>query len=79
MSKAISRCGKKLPRRGTRLPACARELKRWPIKPAIPLAFGLLLLQGVSEAIKRWAVLRGAATAEQLELQTHAEGGDDER
>jgi TRAP-type mannitol/chloroaromatic compound transport system permease small subunit len=54
-------------------------LPRWPIKPAIPLAFALLLLQGVSEAIKRWAVLRGVATAAQLELHAHVEGGDDDR
>ena len=54
-------------------------LPRWPIKPAIPLAFALLLLQGVSEAIKRWAVLRGAATADELGLHAHVEGGDDAR
>lgn len=37
----------------------AGGLPRWPIKLAIPLGFGLLLLQGVSEAIKRFAILRG--------------------
>lgn len=33
-------------------------LPRYPIKTLIPLAFGLLALQGVSEAIKRWRELR---------------------
>lgn len=35
-------------------------LPRWPLKLAIPVAFGLLALQGVSELIKRVAFLRGA-------------------
>ena len=34
-------------------------LPRWPIKAAIPLGFALLFLQGVSETIKRGALLRG--------------------
>jgi len=34
-------------------------LARYPIKSAIPLAFGLLLLQGLSEIVKRVALLRG--------------------
>ncbi len=38
-------------------------LPRWPIKLAIPLAFALLTLQGVSEIIKRVAFLRGRAPA----------------
>ena len=50
-------------------------LPRWPIKPAIPLAFALLLLQGVSEAIKRIAALRGVASPQELELE--AEAGHD--
>ena len=45
-------------------------LPRWPIKPAIPLAFALLLLQGVSEAIKRAAALRGTATPAELALDS---------
>lgn len=53
----------------------AGGLPRWPIKPAIPLAFLLLLLQGLSEAIKRLAVLRGHATEEQVGL---AQGGADD-
>jgi TRAP-type mannitol/chloroaromatic compound transport system permease small subunit len=36
-------------------------LARWPIKLAIPVAFSLLSLQGVSEIIKRVAFLRGMA------------------
>lgn len=34
-------------------------LLRWPIKLMLPLGFGLLFLQGVSEIIKRIGVLRG--------------------
>lgn len=34
-------------------------LPRYPIKTIVPLAFVLLLLQGVSEAVKQVAVLRG--------------------
>lgn len=37
----------------------AGGLLRWPIKLAIPVGFALLALQAVSEAIKRWAYLRG--------------------
>lgn len=37
----------------------AGGLLRWPIKIFLPLGFTLLLLQGVSEVIKRWAALRG--------------------
>lgn len=35
-------------------------LPQWPIKMLIPLAFALLFAQGVSELIKRVAILRGA-------------------
>lgn len=34
-------------------------LPRWPIKAVVPLAFALLLLQGVSETIRRAAALAG--------------------
>lgn len=37
----------------------AGGLPQWPAKLLVPLGFLLLLLQGVSEAIKRIAVLRG--------------------
>jgi TRAP-type mannitol/chloroaromatic compound transport system permease small subunit len=32
----------------------------WPVWAMIPLGFGLLALQGLSELIKRIAILRGA-------------------
>lgn len=34
-------------------------LARWPLKLAVPIAFGLLLLQGLAEAIRALAELRG--------------------
>jgi TRAP-type mannitol/chloroaromatic compound transport system permease small subunit len=34
-------------------------LLRWPVRALIPLGFGLLALQGISESIKRMAFLRG--------------------
>ncbi len=37
----------------------AGGLLRWPIKFVVPAAFALLILQGVSETIKKIAVLRG--------------------
>jgi len=37
----------------------AGGLVRWPIKAVLPLGFLLLLLQGISEAIKKAAYLRG--------------------
>jgi TRAP-type mannitol/chloroaromatic compound transport system permease small subunit len=44
-------------------------LLRWPIKLALPLGFGLLFLQGVSESIKRTGMLAGQLpfAAEQAE------------
>ena len=39
-------------------------LPRWPLKTVVPIAFALILLQGLSEAIKRLALLRGATAAE---------------
>ena len=39
-------------------------LPRWPLKPVVPIAFLLILLQGVSELLKRVALLRGATPAE---------------
>jgi len=40
----------------------------WPIKMMLPLGFGLLTLQGISELIKRLAALHG-----ELALDTHYE------
>lgn len=37
----------------------AGGLPQWPIKALIPLAFTLLFVQGVSELIKRMAIMRG--------------------
>lgn len=37
----------------------AGGLVRWPIKLLLPIGFGLILLQGISEMIKRAAALRG--------------------
>lgn len=37
----------------------AGGLPRWPIKLVVPVGFALLFLQGVAEAIKRVAFLRG--------------------
>lgn len=42
----------------------AGGLLRWPIKLVVPFAFLLLILQGVSESIKRIAFLRGLLGAE---------------
>jgi TRAP-type mannitol/chloroaromatic compound transport system permease small subunit len=39
----------------------AGGLLRWPIKLAIPIGFGLLFLQGLSEIVKRAAFLMGRA------------------
>lgn len=47
-------------------------LPRWPLKTVVPAAFFLLLLQGVSEIIKRIAVLRGVSP-EQAGLEEPAE------
>jgi TRAP-type mannitol/chloroaromatic compound transport system permease small subunit len=38
----------------------AGGLPQWPTKSLIMIAFALLLIQGVSELIKRIAVMRGA-------------------
>lgn len=34
-------------------------LPRYPIKTMILVSFGLLILQGIAEAIKNWAIIRG--------------------
>lgn len=48
--------------------ANAGGLIRWPVKLLLPLGFGLLILQGLSEIIKRVAALRG-----DIALDTHYE------
>jgi TRAP-type mannitol/chloroaromatic compound transport system permease small subunit len=46
-------------------------LIRWPVRLLIPVAFGLLALQGISEVIKRVAFLRGELPESALELKGH--------
>ena len=50
----------------------AGGLIRWPVKLIIPVAFALLILQGVSELIKRIGFLRGVL-AEEAEHHTEIE------
>lgn len=47
-------------------------LIRWPVRALIPVAFGLLALQGVSEIIKRIGFLKGVVPAEEFEKKGHA-------
>jgi TRAP-type mannitol/chloroaromatic compound transport system permease small subunit len=47
-------------------------LIRWPVRALIPLAFGLLALQGVSEIIKRIGFLKGLVPAAEFEKKGHA-------
>ena len=52
----------------------AGGLPRWPIKFMVPLAFLLLILQGLSETIKRVAYLKGLVaedTEHHAELEEH--------
>ncbi len=46
-------------------------LPRWPLKLVVPIAFGLLGLQGISEVVKRVALLRGMS-AEEIGLEEPA-------
>ncbi len=39
-------------------------LARWPLKAVVPIAFGLVALQGISEIIKRLGILRGLSPEE---------------
>jgi len=48
--------------------ANAGGLLRWPVKLLLPLGFGLLILQAVSEVIKRVAALMGV-----IALDSHYE------
>jgi TRAP-type mannitol/chloroaromatic compound transport system permease small subunit len=50
-------------------------LPRWPIKAAVPLAFLLLLLQGLADAVRQWAALAGLPGGESpSEPEPHGEG-----
>jgi TRAP-type mannitol/chloroaromatic compound transport system permease small subunit len=60
----------------------AGGLPQWPIKMLIPLAFALLFVQGVSELIKRIAIMRGlgdSAPHDHTYHQTVSEAGMPER
>lgn len=48
----------------------AGGLIRWPIKAVLPIGFALLAIQGISELIKRVALLNGHAVAD---LEAHYE------
>lgn len=40
-------------------------LPRYPIKAVIIISFGILIVQGISEAIKNWAIFTGNLTPEE--------------
>lgn len=44
----------------------AGGLVRWPVKLLMPVGFGLLVLQGLSQIVKRIAFLRGMAPLEEF-------------
>lgn len=53
-------------------------LPRYPLKAVIPLAFALLILQGISQIIKAVAAIRGSLPSEYPDLdpeQRHSHGG----
>jgi TRAP-type mannitol/chloroaromatic compound transport system permease small subunit len=54
----------------------AGGLIRWPVFLLMPLGFGLLLLQSISELIKRFAFLRGAV---EDPLESESEKTDEEK
>ena len=57
----------------------AGGLPQWPIKGVIPIAFTLLLIQGISELIKRLAIMTGHAPRDPVGPSYHATaagGGD---
>ena len=47
-------------------------LIRWPVRLLIPVTFGLLGLQAISEVIKRFAFLKGLVPASEFEKKAHA-------
>ena len=49
----------------------AGGLLRWPVKILMPVGFGLLLLQGLSELIKRIALLRGGRVEAEVVTEYH--------
>ena len=55
----------------------AGGLIRWPVQLLIPLGFAILLVQSVSELIKRMAYVLGAAP-EPFSVDPHAKSSDEE-
>lgn len=51
-------------------------LPQWPVKFLIPLAFALLFLQGISELIKRIAIINGDLPDNRLDVGHPAAGHD---
>lgn len=49
---------------GNEMSSNAGGLIRWPVKLLLPIGFGILAIQGLSEIIKMVAALRGQATLE---------------
>ena len=49
----------------------AGGLLRWPVKILMPLGFALLTLQGLSELVKRVALLRGVRPAAEVVVDYH--------
>jgi TRAP-type mannitol/chloroaromatic compound transport system permease small subunit len=49
----------------------AGGLLRWPVKILLPVGFFLLVLQGLSELIKRIALLRGIRPAAEVVVEYH--------
>jgi TRAP-type mannitol/chloroaromatic compound transport system permease small subunit len=49
----------------------AGGLIRWPVKLLLPIGFFLLTLQGLSELIKRIALLRGIRPAAEVVVEYH--------
>jgi TRAP-type mannitol/chloroaromatic compound transport system permease small subunit len=49
----------------------AGGLIRWPVKLVLPIGFLLVLLQGLSELIKRIALLRGIAPETEVVVEYH--------
>lgn len=54
----------------------AGGLPQWPAKMLIPIGFALLALQGLSELIKRIAIIRGALTEPSVGSVHEPHGGD---
>jgi len=63
--------------RGGEMSTNAGGLIVWPAKMLIPLGFGLLMLQGVAEIIKRFAFLAGLIDGKEFEKAGH-HGVDEE-